>query len=193
MIRGKQEDPSREGVDDIAARATEGILGPNPFVGFRIEDLLEQFHKVCEKGAQHPQLLLAQASEFASEIIDIVSGRSDIGPASDDKRFRDADWTENKFYKMCLQSYLAWTRRLNHFVGALGLSDRDAQRARFVVSLLTDAIAPSNMLWGNPAAVRKLFESGGASLLCGAQNVLRDLVDNQGMPAQVNKTSLPGR
>jgi polyhydroxyalkanoate synthase len=189
MTRGKQEKPAREDGDEVAPRATDGILGPNPFVAIRVEDLIEQFRTICERATQHPQLLLAQQAEFASELIDIVSGSSKIGPTPDDKRFRDADWNENKFYKMYLQGYLAWARRLDHLIGALGLSDKDAQRARFAVSLLTDAMAPPNMLWGNPAAMKKLFETGGASLLHGVQNMLRDLVDNQGMPAQVDKGS----
>ena len=93
------------------------------------------------------------------------------------------------FIRCMCRAAFAWARRLDHLIGALGLSDKDTQRARFAVSLLTDAMAPPNMLWGNPAAMKKLFETGGASLLHGVQNMLRDLVDNQGMPAQVDKGS----
>ena len=46
MTFTKNEKPSapRAG-DDVAARAAEGMLGPNPFIGLRSQDVLEQFNK----------------------------------------------------------------------------------------------------------------------------------------------------
>jgi poly(3-hydroxyalkanoate) synthetase len=58
-----------------------------------------------------------------------------------------------------------------------------------VVSLLTDALAPTNTLLGNPAALKRVIDSGGASLLEGFKNLLADLTANRGMPAQVDTTA----
>ena len=88
---------------------------------------------------------------------------------------------------MYLQGYLAWARGLDELVGNLGLDERDTQRARFAVSLVTDAFAPSNMLWANPTALRHAVEFGGMSVVRGLKNMVLDLLDNQGMPAQVDK------
>ena len=136
------------------------MLGPNPFVGLRSQDVMEQFWTIAETSAMHPQVL-AQQAELAREFIAILSGNSELAPGPDDKRFRDADWSANSFCKMYLQGYLAWARGLDELVGKLGLDEKDTQRARFAVSLVTDAFAPSNMLWANPIALKRAVESGG--------------------------------
>ena len=53
------------------------------------------------------------------------------------------------------------------------------------MSLLTDALAPTNSLLGNPAALKKTLESGGGNLLNGMKSMLSDLLANRGMPSQV--------
>jgi hypothetical protein len=55
------------------------------------------------------------------------------------------------------------------------------------VSLLTSAVAPTNVLAGNPAALKRTFETGGLSLLRGTRNLVGDLRHNGGMPAQVDR------
>jgi polyhydroxyalkanoate synthase len=44
-------------------------------------------------------------------------------------------------------------------------------------------------LFGNPEALKKIVDSGGASLIGGVKNLMADLLQNQGMPAQVDKTA----
>ena len=187
MTGVKHEEPPPQNSDDVAARAAEGILGPNPFVGLRIQDVLEQFKIIAEQSTKRPQLLLSHQAVLAGQLMSILSGNSELSPGPDDKRFRDADWSTSRFYKMYLQGYLAWARGLDELVGKLGLNEKDTQRARFAVSLVTDAFAPSNMLWANPAALKRAVESGGMSVVRGLKNMVLDLLDNQGMPAQVDK------
>jgi len=62
----------------------------------------------------------------------------------------------------------------------------DQTRARFVTDMLVDALAPTNTLLGNPTAMKRLFETGGASLFKGLQNAYDDLRNNGGMPSQVD-------
>jgi polyhydroxyalkanoate synthase subunit PhaC len=189
MTRTKDEESTKlQGGDDVASRATEGMLGPNPFVGLRWQDVLEQFQTIAEATAKHPQLVLAQQAKLAHEFIAILLGTSELAPSPEDKRFQDADWTNNRFRKAYLQGYLAWARGLDEFVGNLGFDERTAQRARFAVSLVTDALAPSNMPWANPVALKRFAESRGISAVQGLRNLLQDLLSNQGMPAQVDKS-----
>jgi polyhydroxyalkanoate synthase len=47
-------------------------------------------------------------------------------------------------------------------------------------------MAPTNELAGNPAALKKLVDTGGASLVHGLENFVGDLVHNGGLPAQVD-------
>jgi polyhydroxyalkanoate synthase subunit PhaC len=82
--------------------------------------------------------------------------------------------------------YLAWGNSLHGFFDDAKIDKRDAERARFVVSLIVDAMAPTNVLAGNPAALKKLVDTGGASLVHGLENFIGDLVHNGGLPAQVD-------
>jgi polyhydroxyalkanoate synthase subunit PhaC len=54
------------------------------------------------------------------------------------------------------------------------------------VALLTSAVAPTNTLAGNPAALKRTFETSGLNLLRGARNFVHDVRHNGGMPSQVN-------
>src|SRR5215472_18720333 len=60
------------------------------------------------------------------------------------------------------------------------------RRARFVVALLVDAMSPTNSLGGNPAALKKLVDTGGMSFVHGLENFFGDLARNGGLPAQVD-------
>ncbi|MBV8032788.1 MAG: alpha/beta fold hydrolase, partial [Betaproteobacteria bacterium] len=100
----------------------------------------------------------------------------------------DPAWRESFGYRALSQGYLAWAQALNRFVDEARLDGRDTERARFVVSLLVDALAPTNALAGNPAAIKRLLESGGASALRGLENFVADVAKNGGLPTQVDAT-----
>jgi polyhydroxyalkanoate synthase subunit PhaC len=187
MTQVVSETPTAIETNEVAVRAAEGMLGPNPFVGLRSEDVLEQFHKIAAASAKHPQLLLNAQAALVHEFMSILSGDSKLAPDPNDKRFREADWSSNGLWKMCLQGYLAWARGLNEFVDKLGF-DKSTERARFAASLVADALAPSNMLLTNPIALKRFVESKGASMVQGLSNMMQDLVSNDGMPSQVDKS-----
>jgi polyhydroxyalkanoate synthase len=172
--------------EEIAARAAEGMLGPNPFIGLRTGDVLAGLGEVIGLAARRPMLLLEQEAALVRELISAAAGSSELAPAAGDKRFLDAAWQDNPFYRMMLQAHLAWSRALAGMVERCALEGASKERARFSVSLLTDAFAPTNTLIGNPAALKKFIDTGGTSILKGLQNLLQDLYTNQGMPAQVD-------
>jgi polyhydroxyalkanoate synthase len=175
--------------DELAARAADGMLGPNPFVPLRPEQILAALEHVAREATRRPRLVLAEEAALAKKFAAILAGRSEVAPAPGDRRFQDAAWHDNRLYKTWLQAYLAWASTLDDFVTKLGLERRNTERARFAVSLVIDAFSPSNMLWGNPAALKKAVQSKGASLAKGLQHLLRDLAANHGMPAQVDKSA----
>lgn len=183
----RNQGPQPGAPDDVAVRAAEGMLGPNPFVGLRKQDILATVKQIAGQAVRHPKLVLEQQAALTRELIAALAGRSELQPPQGDKRFQDAAWKDNPFYRTCLQGYLAWSRALSNFVDKAGLDEKSRERARFVVSLLTEAAAPSNTLLGNPAALKRIIESGGASVVNGLHNRLADLLGNQGMPAQVDK------
>ena len=175
--------------DDFAERAAEGILGPNPFVGFTAQDLLATARRITEQALKQPAAVMEQQAAFVRDMIRILSGQSELAPEPGDKRFQDPAWNANPFYKYWLQTYLAWRKGLNGFIDNAGFDPTNTARAHFVLSLMTEALAPTNFLLGNTAALKKLVDTGGGSLLHGFQNLLQDIATNGGMPAQVDKSA----
>src|SRR5438876_503865 len=171
----------------LIENATEGMLGPNPFIGFRPQDITAAFRELAHQAVQHPAMVLAQEAALLRELIAILSGSSTLAAAPGDRRFADAAWQENPLYRICLQTYLAWANSVTQFVDQSALDQRTKQRVRFAASLLTDALAPTNTLFGNPAALRSTLASGGANLLAGLKNMLADMATNGAMPSQVDK------
>ena len=106
-----------------------------------------------------------------------------------DRRFADPAWAGNPAYFALRQAYLA-TRRLGEDLLDAGRGDplRD-QKARLAMGFAFDTLAPTNFLPGNPAALKKAFDTGGGSVLAGTRNFASDLVHNGGRPRQVDTSS----
>ena len=172
--------------DALAAGAADSMLGPNPFVGLRPQDLVETAKQICAQAVQHPALLLGQEATLARQLLSIMAGCAPSQPVQGDKRFLDPAWQEKAPYRMLMQGYLAWRDALAGFVERSTLDPKSKERAQFLASLVTDAMSPTNSLLGNPAALRKAFESGGSSLWSGAMNLVSDTCANHGMPSQVD-------
>jgi polyhydroxyalkanoate synthase subunit PhaC len=111
-----------------------------------------------------------------------------FSPAARDRRFADSAWNDNPAYYGLFQGYLAWSRFAHDLVGVAGLDERQTRKAEFAVQAVVDALAPSNFLLGNPAALKKAFDTGGASLARGMRNFLEDVGSNGGFPRQVDLT-----
>ncbi|HEX6484145.1 MAG TPA: alpha/beta fold hydrolase [Ktedonobacteraceae bacterium] len=157
-----------------------------PLVGFRGTDLFNIGRQMVEQAIKQPPLALKHYTNFMLEMGRVMSGQSTIEPDARDKRFLDEMWKTNPFYHMYLQTYLTWQQSLNAFIDDADLDKKDADRARFALSLFSDTVAPTNTLLGNPAAMKKMYETGGASLVRGLTHMLEDLANNGGMPSQVN-------
>jgi len=186
MTTGKHKPPGTGAPDEGAARAAEEMLGPNPFIGLRPQDILSAAKQIGTQAILQPTLVIEQEAALARELISVLSGNAKSALPQGDKRFADSAWRDNPFYRTYLQGYMAWGKALTGFVDRSALDARNKDRANFVVSLLTDALAPTNTLLGNPAALKKIIDSGGTSLVAGLQNMLADLTNNKGMPAQVD-------
>jgi poly[(R)-3-hydroxyalkanoate] polymerase subunit PhaC len=176
---------AREGFADNVVSA---LLGPNPFVGFTSRDVFRVLTSIGEHAVTHPGAVIEQQVGFLRELIGVLAGRSNLAPEPGDRRFQDPTWSTNLFYRGWMQAYLAWRRSLYALVDSMGLSAADTARTQFIIGLLSEAIAPTNALLGNPAALKKALETGGASLGRGLGNLLADVAMNGGMPAQVDKS-----
>ena len=174
---------------DIREQAVAHTLAANPLVGMRGEDILASARVLLGEMASNPALAMRQYMAWVAELSRIAAGGSTLAPDPKDRRFADPTWRENGAYRALAQSYLAWANALHHFIDEAGIDTRNAERARFLVSLLVDALSPTNSLPGNPAALKRAVETGGASLLHGLKNFAADLILNGGLPAQVDTRS----
>jgi polyhydroxyalkanoate synthase len=136
--------------------------------------------------------LARESISLSREILRIGAGRSTVEPAKGDRRFLDPTWRDNPLYRRLGQSYLATGQSLSRLVDDLETQGRDwreIERARFAVNLLTSALAPTNTLPGNPAALKRAFETSARSLARGAGNAWGDLRHNGAMPSQTDRTA----
>jgi len=173
-----------------SAGGADAAVGINPLIGVGTgaAEVMSGFREIGLEAITHPWSGVEPSAEFVEQVGRAWLGRSDVEPKRGDKRFADPMWRDNPFYRAWMQSYLAWSDALERFVDNTGLDAKNAQRARFALSLVTDAFAPTNVWLGNPAALKKFVETGGVSAIHGFENMLDDIAHNRGMPAQVDKS-----
>lgn len=168
----------------------ERIKISSPFVGgVGPAEVLTTMIDLGQRMAANPWPVAAETANLARELRQIWAGRSERKPQKGDRRFADAAWKDNPAYHCLSQAYLAWAETVSHAIQLTGGDDREIQRAQYVAALFTDALCPANTLVGNPVALAKAVETHGASLVAGMRNALHDLVDNDGLPAQVDKAA----
>jgi polyhydroxyalkanoate synthase subunit PhaC len=134
----------------------------------------------------NPWLMAREAPALLVELTRIAAGIGQRPLPEKDRRFSDPTWRDNALYNRWAQAYLAWCETVGRLVDNAHVDERERSRARYATSVLTALAAPTNLLLGNPAALKRAFETGGTSLLRGARNFVGDLVTNGGMPTQVD-------
>ena len=99
---------------------------------------------------------------------------------------------QQPLYRRLAQSYLAMCEAVDHLLNDMGLHAdmHRVEQARFALGILTSAAAPTNTLLGNPAALKKTFETAGSNLVRGARQFVSDLRHNGGMPSMATAGAL---
>jgi polyhydroxyalkanoate synthase len=103
-----------------------------------------------------------------------------------DKRFADPAWRDNPAFYAIGHAYFAAAGLTDDLLAAGQGDPLTDAKARLMSDLVVAALAPTNYLATNPAALKRAFETGGASVLAGIRNFLYDLRNNNGMPRQVD-------
>lgn len=170
-----------------ASFAAEQILGANPLIGFDRAEVLDALGRLVKLLALEPRVVVGEQLGFARELFKVLTGSSSVAPDPKDRRFSNDVWVKNGFYKRLMQGFLAWRQSAHNMLDRADASAEDRERARFALSLITEAMAPTNSLLGNPGALMRISETRGKSLLYGARNFLDDLLNNAGMPRQVDE------
>src|SRR5580698_10234423 len=103
-----------------------------------------------------------------------------------DRRFADRTWTDNPVFFAVRQAHLAASRLVSEVLEAGAGDPVDDAKAALATGFLLDALAPTNFLLTNPAAIKRALETGGVSVATGAGHFADDLLNNGGRPRQVD-------
>ncbi|MGH9034172.1 MAG: alpha/beta fold hydrolase, partial [Acidimicrobiia bacterium] len=175
-----------EKADDLnAERVAEAVAGAEDAGSFNVPELLAAGMKTVSRGRN----VARAAAGLSAETARILAGRSEVAAAKGDWRFADPTWNTNPGYRRLKQLYLASCGAIEGLVEEADLDWRNRERARFAAGILTSAMAPTNTLPGNPAALKRLLETGGGSVVTGARQWASDVIHNGGMPTQVDSSS----
>jgi polyhydroxyalkanoate synthase len=167
---------------DVAALAADALEAAEDVGEF---DFRETWKAV--RTAVSPLAVAKESVVLSAELVKIAVGASDIGPEKRDWRFNDDAWESNAFYKRLGQSYLAFCKGAKNIVND-DADWRTRERAKFALEVTTSALAPTNTLLGNPAALKKAFDTNGKSLVRGLKNFASDVRHNGGMPSMVDSS-----
>jgi polyhydroxyalkanoate synthase subunit PhaC len=139
-----------------------------------------------------PRPLARETVRLGRDFASILAGTDDFRPADADRRFADPTWRSNPVYRRIGQNYTAWAAAVTRLVDeyeAAGADWRDVERARFALAALTGGMAPTNTLLGNPAAIKRAFDTGGRSVARGLGKMIGDVRHNGGMPTQTDRSA----
>ena len=175
-------------LSDLVARASENTLAPNPLIGLRAADFAEATQSLLKLATASPGATVGSLAKYAKALGQIVQGKSEVAPEPKDRRFADPAWQSNFAYKRLMQNYLLTHNEFHNLIADSKLGEREKGQAQFLTALVTDALAPSNWLMGNPTAVRKAVDTGGASVVEGLKNLVHDMRHNHMLPMQVDST-----
>jgi len=117
-----------------------------------------------------------------------------------DERFAAPEWSNNPFFSLMKQSYLGYTRWLEHTVFHTPDMPKDERtRAAFWTKQWFNALAPTNFFFTNPVAIQKYFDSHGESVKRGLRNWAEDkrvgdvqMVDSKSFSVGKNLATTPG-
>ncbi len=160
---------------DIMSEATEAATGMLPL------DMVNAIADLAD-----PAAVAKEMPWLAEEMTKIALGKSDISFDKRDKRFADEAWRTVPYFRLMGQSYRLFEMWMERMYQHTDGTWQNKARARFAADVITAAVAPTNYLGTNPEAMRKAFETGGLSVLHGAQNMLNDMAKG-GMPSMVDR------
>jgi len=175
-----------DAVEERSTRQNEGVA-LNLALGVDREEIMEALQGLVGQLTEHPRIVSDVWQNLSTELAAITMGLSSIDAAKEDSRFRDDAYTNNPFYKRIGQYYIAWGRAMDDWLDQIELQGMDDKRARFLLGIFKDMMAPVNNFYSNSQAMKALFETRGQSLANGLKNFLDDLKNNHGYPSVADR------
>jgi polyhydroxyalkanoate synthase subunit PhaC len=145
--------------------------------------------KTAAKLAVRPDAVAARGARLSADLAEIAAGRSEIEPDKRDRRFKDTAWAQNPAFRRVLQSYIATGRAVDGLICDADLDWTSERRIRFAAENVLDALAPSNVPWLNPTAIKTAVDTGGMNFVRGAANLARDMSRSPRIPTMVDRSA----
>jgi len=108
-----------------------------------------------------------------SRIVD-GAGPLSVPEAEGDRRFAAKAWREQPYFALLKSAYLLYSDYVRELTDLAQADPDTKKRLAFIADQYINAIAPSNYLATNPDALRLALDSGGASIVQGASNLIAD-------------------
>ncbi len=171
----------------LAEKVLITAMAVNPLISLDRSQLAAAAGRVGIRAILQPKVFGRVMAGVGRELTQIALGRSTRAPDPADKRWSDPAFQSNPVYHRVMQGYLAMRAGVQRLVDEVELDPKSRERGRFVLNVLTEALAPTNTLLGNPAAIRRAVDTRAKSLLSGVRHLAADLKDNGGLPSQVDR------
>lgn len=179
----KKHDKGSADADDTM----DAVGGQNLLGEMRLSELQDAGIRLWLQALKQPALVADEGFKLYAQLAGIMlRGRSEADLTNGDKRFTDPSWRQSGFYTRLLEAHKAWSQSLQNYADRAGFDERETRRAKFLLMQVSEAFAPTNFLFGNPAALKRAIESGGRSLIEGYQNWVSDLTARRPVPSQVD-------
>ena len=144
--------------------------------------------------ARRPHKAVRPLGRLARDAAKIATAPLADRPAAPRPPLRRPAWQRNPIFKGLAQGHAALALAIDELLDAAELDPADDYRLRLVAINLIEALAPANWPWSNPAAWKAIIDTGGGSLVTGAQRLEDDVeppaapaVRSRGRPVQARR------
>jgi polyhydroxyalkanoate synthase subunit PhaC len=182
---------------EAAGKAASAWLAPRE-AGMKAEnfaepmvDVAKTLSSVTEYWLSDPRRALEAQTMLYSQFIGVWSNAVQrlggqkvedlIKPERGDRRFNDADWTENAFFDFLKQTYLVTSKWAADLVTkSEGMDEHTRQKAAFYMQFAANAFSPSNFVLTNPELYKETIASNGQNLVNGMTMLAEDITAGHG-------------
>ena len=178
---------NQKALQDVLAKHSNSLNGNNfdPF------NMASAYMDAMFSLWRDPAGLLEAQQNYLSDSIKLWQYTSDrmlgketepvITPKPEDRRWRNAEWSNNLVYDYLKQSYLLAARCAEDTVDNINdLSANDLRKLTFFTRQFVDALSPTNFPATNPQVLKSTVEQKGKNLLNGLQNFISDMEKGDG-------------
>ncbi len=169
--------PREEG--KIKSDAAEDIADVVKTVGQILEYWLSDPERALELqtslGRSFLELWAVAAKRLAGE-----EAAPAVAPDPKDKRFADAEWSQNQFFDFLKQVYLLSVQWAERMVRDAQVDEHTRAKAAFYIKQIANAISPTNFVLTNPELLRETLDSKAENLVRGMHMLTEDIKAGHG-------------